>query len=337
MASLRLFLTPKTGFFILLTALLIGVELVITQTTGFSRHPVALSLGVVFDLVFVTTGLFYWLVAKPLQLPRSRTILIAVLMLRLASFILPKGTFLPNQFWPILLVLIEVVVLSIAGFRIRTIVQTYRRLRPQADIETAWQESLAAVFGRKAAAIILGEGLTLYYVVVGWRLKADVPPGSTVLTTHRQSGQIALVVSLLMVGVIETVGLHVLLNRWNPSVAFWITLTSVYGLLFFIADMIATVKRPSYLTDTHLHLRLGVRWRAVIPHSALVDVKRIHEKPAKQPGQLNGAFLTAPTILLSFSEPICFHGPYGLKKQISQFSFCVDNPDSFVHLLLTCA
>ncbi|MCX6213482.1 hypothetical protein [Spirosoma sp.] len=333
MSSLRLFLTPKTGLFILLTGLLVSVELAVTQTTGFVRRPMAVSLGVMFDLVFVTTGLFYWLVAKPHQLPRNRTILIAVLMLRLASFILPKGAFLPNQFWPILLVLTEAMVLILAGLRIRTIVQTYRRLRSQSDAETALQGSLAAVFGHKASGIIMGEGLTLYYVLLGWRLRQNVPPGSTVLTTHRQSGQIALVVSLLMVGLIETVGLHVLLNRWNPSIAFWVTLTSVYGLLFFIADMIATVKRPSYLTDTHLHLRLGVRWGAVIPRSAIIDIRRIHEKPAKQTGQLNGAFLTAPTILLSFSEPICFDGPYGLRKQISRFSFCVDNPDSFVQLL----
>ncbi|ADB41591.1 hypothetical protein [Spirosoma linguale] len=333
MASLRLFLTPKTGYFVLLTGLIIGIELAVTHTAGFNRHPVAVSLGVVFDLVFVTTGLFYWLVAKPLRLPRSRSILIAVLMLRLASFILPKGDFLPNQFWPVLLILTEVMVLILAGLRIRTIVQTYRRLRPHADKETALQGSLAAVFGHKVAAIIMGEGLTLYYVLMGWRLTQDVLPGSTALTTHRQSGQIALVVSLLIVGLIETVGVHVLLNRWNPSVAFWVTLTSVYGLLFFIADMIATVKRPSYLTDTHLHLRLGVRWRAIVPRSAIANVRRIHEKPVKQSGQLNGAFLTAPTILLTFSEPICFDGPYGLKKQISQFSFCVDNPDSFVQLL----
>jgi hypothetical protein len=337
MASLRLFLTPKTGFFVLLTALLIGVELAVTQTTGFSRHPAAVSLGVVFDLVCITTALFYWLVAKPLQLPRSRPILVAVLMLRLASFMLTKAGFLPNPFWPILLVLTEVMVLIMAGLRVRTIVQTYKRLRPQMDAETAIHSSLTPIFGNKATGIILGEGITLYYVLIGWRLKPDCPLGSIALTTHRQSGQIALMVGLLIVGVIETAGVHILLNRWNSSVAFWVTLTSVYGLLFFIADMIATVKRPSYVTDTHIHLRLGVRWRAIVPRSAIVDVKRIHEKPAKQSGQLNGSFLTAPTVLLVFSEPICFDGPYGLRKQVDRFSFCVDNPDSFVQLGTNCA
>lgn len=334
MATVRLFLTPKTGFFILLTALLISVELAVTHTTGFSRHPVAVSLGVLFDLVVVTSGLFYWLVAKPLRLPRSRTILIAILMLRLASWMLPEGAFLSNQFWPYLLVLTEAMALIMAGFRIRTIVQTYKQLRPLMDAESALHGSLADVFGDKAAGIILGEGLTLYYVLLGWRLTSDLPAGSTAVTTHRESGQIALVIGLLMVGVIETAGVHLVLDRWSPSVAFWVTLPSVYGFLFFIADCIATVKRPSYLTDTHLHIRFGVRWRATIPRPAIVTVERIHEKPAKQPGQLHGAFLTAPTVLLVFREPIRFQGPYGLTKQVSRLTFCADNPVSFVDQLM---
>lgn len=235
MASVRLFLTPKTGFFVLLTGLLISVELAVTHTTGFSRHPVAVSLGVLFDLVVVTSGLFYWLVAKPLRLPRSRTFLVAILMLRLASLMLPEGAFLSNQFWPYLLVLTEAMALTLAGFRIRTIVQTYKRLRPRMDAESA---------------------------------------------------------------------------------------------------CIATVKRPSYMTDTHLHIRFGVRWRATIPRPAIVTVERIQEKPAKQPGQLHGAFLTAPTVLLVFREPIRFQGPYGLTKQVSRLTFCADNPVSFVDQLM---
>jgi hypothetical protein len=141
----------------------------------------------------------------------------------------------------------------------------------------------------------------------------------------------ALVAGLLLIGVIESVGIHLLLSRWNPSIAFGVTLLSIYGLLFFVADAIATVKRPSYLSVTDLHLRLGVRWRAVIPRSAIVTVSPIHEKPKKQPGHLNGAFLTAPNVLLTFNEPIFVQGPFGLQKQSSQFSFFVDNRDCFVH------
>ncbi|WP_460959216.1 hypothetical protein [Spirosoma litoris] len=305
------------------------MESVIAQKAIFSKYPIALSLGITFDVVFITTGLFYWLVAKPLRLASNRLLWVALLMLRIALFILPQGSHSFNQFWPFLLVFSEGAVLVIAGLRIRTIVQTYRRLRPTTDWETALQNSLATVFGERASAFIFGEGIILYYVLFGWRLKIDAPEGAKILTTHQQSGQLALTVSILLIGVIEGVAVHLLINRWSPTAAFWITALSGYGMLFFVADMIATVKRPSYLTDSHFYIRLGIRWRATIPKSAIAAVSFIHDKPTKQTGSLNGAFLTTPNLLFVFTEPITFIGPYGIQRKVNRFTIFVDERTAF--------
>ena len=327
------YLSPRIATFLLLTALLIGLEVIITRTVVFSQHPITLSLGVAFDLVVVTTVLFYWLVARPLRLANNRLVLMALLMLRIALLILPEVSFLPNQFWPLLLAFVEGAALIIAGLRIRTIAQTYQHLRLTTDAETALQGSLSTVFDERASGLILGEGLTLYYALFGWWLRCDVPDGSKPLTTHQQSGQLALTIGLLLVGVIEGVTVHLLISRWNPIAAFWITALSAYGMLFFVADIIATVKRPSYLTDTQLQLRLGIRWRATISHLDIAGILLIHDKPAKQSGRLNGAFLTAPNVLVTFHEPVCFTGPYGIQKQVKEFSFFVDDRSVFSQYL----
>lgn len=319
--------------FLFITACIIWIEWTVTHTSAFSQYPVGLSLAVLFDLVFVTTALFYGLVVRPLQWAPNRVWLVALLMLRVALFILPETPHLPNQIWPLLLVCTEGIILIMAGLRIRTITRMYRQLRPTTNAETALRGSLSFVFGERIAGGIIGELLTLYYALLGWQLRSDIPDGATPLTTYRESGQIALTVTLLFVGLIEGVVVHVLLNRWNSSVAFWVTALSVYGMLFFVADAVATIKRPSYLTDNQLHIRLGVRWQAIIPQSAIVQVSRIQEKPPKQPGQLNGAFLTAPNVLLTFSQPVYFTGPYGLQKQVQTFSFFVDDPATFVRAL----
>ena len=104
-------------------------------------------------------------------------------------------------------------------------------------------------------------------------------------------------------------------------------------MLFFVAHLMATLKRPSYLTKTHLHLRLGVFWQAIIPRSALVNSSLIYDKPDKQPGLLNGAFLTAPNVLLTFDEPVTFRGPYGIQKKARTFSFFVDDRAEFIREL----
>ncbi len=324
---------PRLVAFLLFTTLLVGIDVTITHTVAFSQHPATLSAGIVFDLFIVTTVAFYWFVARPLRLPSSRVWLLALLMLRVALFILPETSFFLNPVSPFLFLLIEGVVLIVAGLRIRTIRQTYQRLRPTTDAETALRGSLATVFGKKAAGAIIGEGLILYYVVWGWRLQSDLPARATPLTTHRESGQITLTIVLLMVGLIELFGVHLLLTRWNPTVAFWVSGFSGYGLLFLAADAIATLKRPSYLTDDQLHIRLGVRWKATIPHTAIATVLLIHDKPKKRRDQLNGAFLTAPNVLLTVHEPILFSSPYGTQKEITRFSFFVDDRENFVQQL----
>ena len=153
-------ISPRLVAFLLFTALLVGTEVIVTHTAAFSRHPATLSAGVIFDLVIVTTGVFYLFVVRPLRLPNSRVWVLALLMLRIALFILPQSSFLPNQLGPFLLVIIEGVVLFVAGLRIRTIRQTYKQLRPTTDAENALRGSLAAVFGEKVAGAIIGEGLT---------------------------------------------------------------------------------------------------------------------------------------------------------------------------------
>lgn len=325
MTPLRLSNKLRLFAFLLLVAAIISIETAVTRSPAFVRHPVGVSLAVFFDLVFITTALFYWLVARPLGLAVSRLVVVALVMVRVALFILPETALLPHQLWPLLLGLVEGAVLIIAGLRIRAIIRTYRQLRPSTDAETALRLSLSVIFGHRVATFLIGEGQVFYYIVFGWRLHSDVPREAKLVTVHQQSGQIALTVTLIIVGSIEVIAVHLLVARWHPTVAFWLTVASVYGLLFFVADAIATIKRPSYLTTNQLHVRLGIRWRATIDRSAITQVTFIHETPAKQAGRLSGTFLTAPNVLLTFDKPIVFQGPYGIQREVREFSFFVDN------------
>ncbi|UFH55352.1 hypothetical protein [Spirosoma sp. KNUC1025] len=333
MAFLRAHGTSPMAVFLLLTGLIIGVEVFVTHTAAFNRYPVHLSAAVLFDLVFIPTGLFYWLIGRPLRLPISRSALVGLLMLRIALWIIPQTAFPAKQIWPTLLILTESTVVITVVFRIRTVIQTYRRLRNEADAETALRESLSVVVSKRVVGLIIGEGLILYYALLGWRLKSDLPIEAYPLTTHRQSGQVALTIGLLTVGLIEGVAVHLLLVRLNPTIAFWITTLTAYGMLFFLADLMATLRRPSYLTSSYLTIRLGVRWRARILRSSIEHVALISEKPAKQAGYLNGAILTVPNVLLTFQEPIVVEGPYGLQKTIRQLSLFVDDRADFVDTL----
>ncbi|MBO0931106.1 hypothetical protein [Fibrella aquatilis] len=328
----------RTTIFALLTACLIGVEMALARSTVFSQHPSLLSFGILFDCTVVVTLLFYGLVARPLRLPSSRTILVALAMLRVALFILPTTPPTPELSLPILAGLLEGCLLVMTVLRIRTIRQTYRALRPTHGIEMAILGAFATVFGENAAVIILSEGQVMYYALFNWRKPANLPTGATAITTHRESGQVALLAGLLSVGLIEAAAMHVVLAHWWPTVAFWATLASLYSCLIVLAIINAIRKRPSFCTETALHLRLDIRWQVIIARTSIIAITPISEKPAKQPGLLNASLLTAPNVLITLREPVVVTGMYGLSRTVKQVSLFVDDRTEFtVFCRFTCS
>ncbi|MBO0937628.1 hypothetical protein J2I47_13810 [Fibrella sp. HMF5335] len=314
---------------VLLIACLLGIELAITKTAAFGKHPLALSVGILFDCTVLTTALFYGLIARPLRLPVSRTVLFAVAMLRVALFMIPATLPSLQLAWPGLLALLEGSVLVITTFRLRTIIRTYRALRPAHDRQIALRGSLSAVFGQRAARLIVSEGQVIYYALLNWRNPTDLPTGATPITTHRESGQVALLIGLLGVGLIEATAMHVMLSRWSPTVACWVTLLSLYGCLVVLAIINTIQKRPSFRTDNAVHLRLDIRWEAIIPLNSIAAVIPIFDKPAKQPGLLNAALATAPNVLITLREPVVVKGIYGLTRTVTQVALFMDNPKQF--------
>jgi hypothetical protein len=245
-------------------------------------------------------------------------------MLQVGLFMLPANALPATLNAATLLVLAEIGALLIAGFRIRLMRATYLKLLSSSSVNDAIHGAFSAVFGKQAAGFILGEWQVISYALFGWRLQPDIPTGAATLTTHRDSGQLALTIALGIVGLIELVGVHLLLARWNADVAFWVTLLSAYGLQILVADLVATLKRPSYQTAEALHLRLGIRWRAVIPRGQVARIDSIHDKPARKKGLLNAALLTAPNVLLTLQEPILVQGPYGIQKEATQLALWID-------------
>ena len=322
--------THRSIVCVLSTTCLLGFELAITKTTAFGNHPLLLSIGLLFDCTVLTTALFYGLVARPLQMPISRTVLFSVAMLRVALFILPATPSCLSGSWPIVIGLLEGTVLGITVLRFRDIRQTYLALRLAHDSQTALYGAFSVVFGYRVARIILSEGQVMYYALLNWQKRIDLPAGATPVTTHHKSGQVALLIALLGVGLIEAMAMHIVLTMWSPTVAFWVTLVSLYGCLMVLAIINTIQKRPSFRTDTALHLRLDMRWEALILLDNIAAITPVSDKPAKRPGLLNAALLTAPNVLITLREPVTFNGIYGLSRTVTRFSLFIDDLGKFL-------
>ena len=304
--------------------LLIGM-IALTHSPLFSARPDLLGRAILFDLTVWPTLLFYGFIARPAKLSVLRLTVAVAVFVRIALLVLPENARPFTIDWPVLFAGVEGIMLVFVVVRIRVIVLTYRKLRAFQDAETALSGSLQTVLGSTTTTIMLSEWQTIRWGLLGWWRVEPLSPNHQPLTTHHNSGQVAMGVALLVVGLIEVVAVHLLIARWNPTAAFWVSAFSGYGMLFLVADLVASCQRPSLLTPTDLHIRVGIRWQAAIPKSLILSVVPIHEKPAKAPDLLNGVLIIAPNTLITLREPVTINGPYGIRRPVSRITLFLDD------------
>jgi hypothetical protein len=319
--SLRSYLLPG----LLYVALLGMAHVFILPSATYAAHPDLLGAALLFDLTVWPLVAFYWLVARGRQWSVVRVGLVGVALLRLTMWWLPNVPDGASFGWPGTLLIVESTVLIVSILRAIIIVKTYRALRGTHDVPTALRGALAGMFGDRLAGLILFEGQVLYYALLAWNVPADVPAGATPLTSHRTSGQLAMLWGLLGISAIELVAVHLLLSRWWPGGAVWVTLVSAYGCLMVLSLINATRKRPSYRTADTLHLRLDLRWQATIPLSQIASITTIAERLPKQANVLNASLLVQPNRLITLREPITVAGLYGIKKTVTQVTVFWDD------------
>ncbi len=309
---------------LLYVGLVLLTRLVVLPSPSYTAHTTLLHTALLFDFTVWPLAGVYFLIARSRGWSVGRVGLVGVGLLRLAMAWIPGPA--PVLGWPVLLIILEAGLLTVAIWRFRTVSNTYRLLRRTQPADVARQGALAAIFGSHVAHFILAEGTMLQYALLGWWLPTNAPAGATPLTTHRNSGQLALLWGLLLVTSVEVGVGHLLLLRWWPAAAFWATGLSFYGCLVLLALLNTSRLRPSYCTPDALHLRLDLRWQAVIPFSRIASLSYITDTPPKQPGLLNAALLTTPNVLLIGNEPLLITGLGGWQRQVTQLTFFLDEP-----------
>lgn len=316
----------RTGLFILLALLLIGVERFVVQTPSFVQRPGLLSWAVTADLVLGLPLLYYFIVVQPLKRSRWGLAAIASGSLFIGWWVLPDGARQPVIYLREGIVLAELGVGIYFVFKTRRIIRQYRRLAVhRSDFVLNLHQSIGRTIGQgRVVQVLTSEIVTWRYGLFGWIGSVETKADQRVFTTHRTSGQVALLILVMVVTLLETGVFHLLLSRWSVLGAWLLTAASLYGILFLIAETVATVRRPHLLDTDGLHLRFGIRWYGTIVRSQIERIELISDKPAKASDRLTGTLLTTPNVLITLREPVCLNGLYGLTKSVRQVALFVD-------------
>lgn len=315
--------------FFTITGALVLIEWLVVQSPSFVRRPDTLAPAVTVDVVLGLPLLYYWLVGRTGRWSKTATVAVFGAALVLAKWLLPAANQTYVNGIAQVLPLLEAGVLIYLAYHANRLLKTYRSYRQaNSDFVSNLQRSLNNVTGSPVLSQLLAtEAAVVRYGLFGWAGRIDVADGQRAITSHRHTGQVAVLLIIILVAIVESAAVHLLVARWSAGGAWLLTAISLYGILFIVAETVTTVKRPSFVHGQTLHLRFGMRWRTVIALNNMERIERINEKPIQAPDLLVGPLLVPPNLLLTLREPVIFDGIYGLKKTVTRIAVLVDEPN----------
>jgi hypothetical protein len=273
----------------------------------------AVAFGCAFDVAITVPALYYWMVVRAGLLP-------AASMLPLCLLALLRATFLaPGVAWtrPVLGASAEIAVVSYLAIRVR---RGLAAAGAESDIlERLTLAARELVRSPAVAAVLAGEIAAAWYALGPWGRKPHAPAGTRPFSIHRETLTGALLWTLAALSLVETAVVHVVVRRWHPSLAWALTLVSLYGVMAL---------RPILLSEDELLIRCGILWTLRVPLDQIAVVRRgthdgFHLPPASE-----------PKVVIEFREPQVAHAVMHLKRRVGSVGLAVDDVAGFELALL---
>ena len=321
---------PLLSFALLATGIY-AAAFTVTRMRAALRHPDIVSAGLLVDLLITVPLAFYWLAVRRAGWPARTLIPVFLFSLTGAALVLPDQREMLKGLAEILSIPAEIGLLT--WITVRT-ARSLRSTNGTEDMLERLREAAREILpARRVAEAIAFEMAVLYYSVFAWRRRPQypqTPSGAQAFTYHRTSGYGALLFAFLIVTIAEVVPIHILVTRWSPGAAWLLTILSVYGLFWFLADYRATRLRPILLDGETLCIRTGLRWTIRIPRAHIVA---IHKKAPKSEPFLRATLPMMKPLWIELIEPVAAQGPYGIEKRARWISVAVDDAKTFQEAL----
>ena len=295
-----------------------------------------LSWAVAVDLVFVVPLLVYLVGVRRLGWPWPVMLPATLLGILASGHWVPatKDGLLADI--ELLLVPLELAVLGFIAIRTRAAWLQWRRVRGEVpgDLWDSLRQTSREVVGRGRVAEILAYELAVQaYALGSWRRQLPEPSAER-FTMDRRSGLGLLMGGMLLATAFEMVPVHFLLDATvSPTVAWIVTLVSLYGGLWIVGHWQAIRHQPIELGEDDLQIRFGLLWRLNMPYDRISSWRVVPPSEARPAGALRAFPGTRASHLLELNEPLIAVGPYGLEKKVDQVAIFIDEPDRFEEAL----
>ena len=306
-------------------AIIAAISATLASGTLLQTYP-DLARGITYDLT-VISPLLYFLLIRKTSIPNITVVPVFVLGLLLAGQIIP----LDNQsdlqiISTYVLPIVELAVITAIILKVSEAVKIYRKAdRSSRDMFNILRNTSASVLNNRTVGNVLAMELSsIYYSLISWKNSPDHG-----FSYHRNSGSLAILITVVFVVVVETIVIHLLLVRWSEAAAWILTILSIYTAIQLIGHIKAMIQRPIVVSEGAIELKYGLFGDATIQKSDIEEVEISDVCPESKEGVQKLALLgdlEAHNIIFHLKNPVEVIKAYGITKKASTLLLYADDP-----------
>lgn len=316
--------------FFLLAATVIAATWFVINSSAFTQRPDLMAMASTLDLTLLIP-LIYFLCIRKTSIPKITLVPVFVLSMVLASQLIPSNYHQTLGYVQYAIPLIELFVIGYIVYTVRKTFKAYdaeKRTHKRPGFVETIHETTRKAFGRGVFANVFATEISVFhYALLGWDNRTESSESES-FTYHKESGYYAFFGVILFALVVETAIFHLLLIQWSAVAAWILTGLSIYSLFFVLGDFNAIKKRPMYLTENGLMVRVGLRWRVFIPFEEIASVElRIPDK--EQEEFANFIVAGEANTVIELKSEVTAKGLYGMKKTFTTLALNMDNRHEF--------
>ncbi len=317
-------------FAIVLPAVVLVAAMVVAAFGIPPSGAAVVATALTLDFTIVVPGLVYLLLVRTKYIPWTGVVPVFVGSYAIAFAMLPAEHRELLDAMALLAVPAEVGFVAYLVDRVRRAVR--RPSQQQGDFASRFRAAAREAIGARLPADILTTEVAILYHALRWPLRQE--PHAAQFTVHRSVGYGTVMVGLLMVLAIETVPVHLVVSGWSPVAAWILTALSIYSVVWLVGDYRAIASRPLVVTETHVQLRVGLRWEADIPRGNIAGIDRVRvDRDGAPKGTVRATLLDQPTVGIRLHEPVDVLGMYGIRRSATEILLTVDHVERFVALI----
>lgn len=314
--------------------LVVGMVAIHLAAHGLLLHgglPVETALLVIATDLTITTAALAWFTLVRTGIARWTTLIPVVAAGLIAARLLLPVDIPGHLDWMVggMLGAAELLVAGVALGRLGRIRRAWAHHRSTGhDAHSALEGALSTALPRGLAAAVATEGMLLALAVVGpfRRAPATTPHTFPGLWSSQWPGLVGV---LAFVGLAEGACLHLVLGDAWPVLNALHLLVVVYGLLWLMGDFHALRLLPVRLDRTHLHVQVGLRWRARVPRALIQDARVVTDVPEGSDA-LDLTLPGATHVEVCLSRPVAVSGLLGIRRTSARLVVSVDEPAALV-------